>query len=290
MRYPTCMLVSLSPLLREAASSGSAVGSFNVYSRETARGALLAARRAGASIALSFGAAYLNNLSFEEIAAEAMREANAADLRFCLHLDHCSDLDLVRRALDAGFTSVMFDGSALPFSQNVSRTAEAVRAAATYGASVEGELGALAAGSGSTEGRADDRELLTDPRSAAAFVEETGVDALAVSIGTVHGFYKGVPNIRLDVLEAIRDAVRVPLVLHGGSGTPEPVLEACIERGIRKINVNTELSFHTVGRLADAIVNDRSIHLSKLSLLQIEFFAEAVAPFIELFGRRRGDA
>ena len=282
------MLVNLKSLLAEADAAGRAVGSFNAYSRETARGVLAAARRSGSPVALAFGAAYLRNLDFPEIAAEARREAEAADVRFALHLDHCSDAELVRRALDAGFTSIMYDGSALPFAENAANTAAVVRLAEGYGASVEGELGSIGAGGGSAEGAGAGPEALTDPGQAAGFVDATGVDALAVSIGTVHGFYKAAPRIRLDVLEAIRAATPIPLVLHGGSGTPEPILLACMERGIRKINVNTELSRYTVAKLAEEIAAHPAIHLSELSLLQIEFFAEAVAPFIELFSLRRG--
>jgi fructose-bisphosphate aldolase class II len=280
----------MKPLLAEAASRGTAVGSFNVYSRETVRGAVNAAVRSSEPIILAFGAAYLEQLSFEEIAGDVRRAAGAAAVPAALHLDHCRDLDVVRAALDSGFTSVMYDGSALPFAENVRKTAEAVRLAAAYGASVEGELGSLAAGAGTNEGSAADIQLFTDPGQAERFAAETGVDALAVSIGTVHGFYKAAPDIRIDILAAIGGRTRVPLVLHGGSGTPERILIDCIRSGIRKINVNTELSAYTVSGLGEAIKENPSIHLSRLASRETALFEEIVSKYIELFGLRARQA
>jgi fructose-bisphosphate aldolase class II len=274
-------------LLSLAEARRCAVGSFNVYSRETARGAIAASLRTREPIVVAFGAAYLINMDFPEIAAEVRNFIGRSEIPVALHLDHCRDLDLIRKALDAGFSSVMFDGSALHFAENAEKTAAAVALAEGYGASVEGELGSLSAGEGSQEGGADDVQKFTDPVQAKDFVALTGVDALAVSIGTVHGFYKGKPDIRTEILDSIRGATDIPLVLHGGSGTPERILLDCIAKGIRKINVNTELSFHTVSRMASAIAANPNIHLSALMLKQIEYFEEAVVTYIELFSLRR---
>ena len=121
-------------------------------------------------------------------------------------------------------TSVMYDGSALPFEENLKNTRLICKAAHAVGVSVEAELGSLAAGEHSHEGTPEDREIYTDPDMAGEFAEETGADALAVSIGTVHGQYKGTPCIRTDILKKINEACGIPLVLHGGSGTPEATI------------------------------------------------------------------
>jgi len=182
-------------------------------------------------------------------------------VRVALHLDHGKSLGAVKAALDAGFSSVMFDGSALPFEENIKLTAEAAHLAHNLGATCEGEIGVL---TGVEDSLSSDRALLTDPLEAAIFVEETGVDALAVAVGTSHGAYKfkGTPKIDLERLEAIRERVKIPLVLHGASGVPagliaeladlgialegargvpdDQITEA-IRRGVMKVNVDTDL-------------------------------------------------
>jgi ketose-bisphosphate aldolase len=152
-----------------------------------------------------------------------------------LHLDHANDLDLVRSAIDHGFTSVMVDGSTLPFAENVQLTRSAVELAHPAGISVEGELGHV--GGMDLEATACAESVITEPDEVARFVEETDVDALAVSIGTSHGVYQSLPTLAIDRLQELNAASRVPLVLHGGSGTPEDQLQQAIRHGICKLNI-----------------------------------------------------
>ena len=177
----------------------------------------------------------------------------------------------------------MYDGSALPFEENAANSKLVADYAHAKDVSVEAELGSLALGEHSNETDIDHGQAYTDPVKAKEFVEITGIDALAVSIGTVHGMYKGTPNIRVDILKEINAAVSVPLVLHGGSGTPEEILLECIDNGICKINVNTEISQYTVKKLGNIISQEPNTHLSKLTLLQSEYVSEIVEKYMELF-------
>lgn len=274
-------------MLGEAYEKGYAVGSFNVYNYETMRGVCDAALESGTnSVIVAFGAKYLENMSLGEAAALARALSEERSLKLCLHLDHCKSLETIYAALRAGFGSVMYDGSELPFEQNAANTARVCEAAHACGVSVEAELGSLAAGEQSHEGEKTDREIYTDPAAAAEFIEKTGVDALAVSVGTVHGLYKGEPNIRLDILEDINGRCKTPLVLHGGSGIPEETIRECIKRGIAKINVNTEISVYAVSRLKDDFAAEKPPHLSVLSIRQREYVKETVKKYISFFGAR----
>ena len=271
----------MSKMLHAARSEGTAVAAVNFYSFESARGALLAARDADRPVILAFGARYLKNLSLTQAAALARCCAEGLNVRWALHLDHCSDLNVVRAAIDTGFDSVMYDGSALQFADNIRNTAQVVSWAAESGADVEAELGAVKTGAHSAEDSGS-VELYTDPAQAAEFVRSTGIDALAVSIGTVHGLYKGTPHIRLDILEAIRAAVDTPLVLHGASGTGRGLLQDTIRRGICKINVNTELSMAGAAAAKELLDREPAAHLSSLSLTITEAFRKAAESYMDL--------
>ena len=186
-----------------------------------------------------------------------------------MHLDHATELDDIRAALDNGFTSVMYDGSSLPFDKNVEMTRKAVEIAQTYGASVEAELG-LVGGFGLT---ATDRvgNILTQPDEVVTFVERTGVDSLAVSIGTAHGVYQQLPKLDIPLLKELNAASSVPLVLHGGSGTPDDQMRAAIENGICKFNVYTDLRialWKRFKKIATEIVRNDPLPNDYISQLQ----------------------
>ncbi len=284
------MLMPLTPILARAEGDVSqgvepcAIGSFNVYSYETVRGVIEAGADKEAPVIVAFGERYLENMDFETVAAQAAAVSARLRVDYALHLDHCKSLDHCFQAMAAGFTSIMYDGSALPFEENVANTTTVVRVAHALGVSVEAELGSLAAGVDSQEAEGNETHVYTDPAQAREFIERTGVDALAVSIGTVHGSYKGDPDIRLDVLKAIRAVVDVPLVLHGGSGTPEATIRECIRGGIRKINVNTEISTHTAAKLRVYLADRPSAHLSNISLAMVDYVKESVAGYLDTFG------
>lgn len=268
-------------MLKAARQGGYAVGSFNVYNYETIRGVVSCARETRTPAIVAFGANYLPNMGLEDVAALVAAMTAGADIPVALHLDHCKSFEVIVRAIKAGFSSVMFDGSSLPFEENLRQTALITKIAHAAGAGVEAELGALARGEHSNE--EDAQEIYTAPGEAAQFVAETGVDALAVSIGTVHGMYRGTPRIDVDVLKRIAAVVDIPLVLHGGSGTPGPVIRQCIANGIAKINVNTEISMHALEKIRGLLASNSKLHLSQLSLEETGYVQEVVTKYMAMF-------
>jgi fructose-bisphosphate aldolase class II len=268
-------------LLDEAQKGAYAVGAFNVYNYETILGVVKAAQEEKVPVIVAFGERYLENMDFESVALVVEGLSREVSTPIALHLDHCKSFDHIVQAIRAGFTSVMFDGSSLPFTQNVAATRDVVRIAHAAGVSVEAELGAIALGDRSNEEAAE--QIYTDPAQAGELVEASGVDALAVSIGTVHGLYKGEPKIDVGTLKAIRRLVSVPLVLHGGSGTPEAVLRECIQNGICKINVNTEISTLVVDRFRAMLASGKDFHYSKLSLEAVGLVTRVARKYIGIF-------
>lgn len=238
----TSKLVSLRPLLDAARRSGCAVAALNFYNAETLRAHINAANEAvggnGASIILQTTESTIKYLGIR--LAVAMARAAAEEIRqpVALHLDHGANYELAARCIEAGYTSVMIDGSKLPFAENVAVTRRVVELAHAHGVSVEGELGHVA----HNEDDNDITKFYTRAEDAARFVAETGVDALAVAIGTAHGFYKGEVRLDFERLKQIRAVVgETALVLHGGSGVPAELMRRAIECGIAKINFGTEL-------------------------------------------------
>lgn len=269
-------------ILKDAYENHYAVGAFNCYGYETAKAVIKTAKKLNIPAIIAFGAKYLDNMEFNEIYGVVSTLLKNNNVPVALHLDHCSNIEEIYRAINAGFTSVMYDGSHLPFEENLSNTKRIVEVAHSVGVSVEAELGSIATGLDSHEGRAGEVGNYTDPDMALEFVKETDVDSLAVSIGTVHGHYKGEPNIRLDILKKINEKVNIPLVLHGGSGTPEDKIIGSIENGIAKINVNTEISYYTVEKTREYL-NNNNPHLSILYLHQQEYMMTIIEKYMKLF-------
>lgn len=238
-------LVSLSELLPAAREGGYAVPGFCVWNAETMAAVLAAAQSERAPVILMCGPSEFSLLPPKLLADLARRAVQEVDIPVALHLDHGDHLDRCRECLEAGFSSVMIDASARPLAENVALTRQVVEWARPFGATVEGELGILGRADGATaEGTEEPFPAssgLTDPEEAAAFVQQTGVDALAVAIGNAHGLYSGLPQFDFERLERIAARVPVPLVLHGGSGTPEADLQRAIRTGICKVNVASEL-------------------------------------------------
>jgi len=231
-------LVTMKDMLVKARAEKYAVGAFEFWSLDSAFAVAETANEMGSDIILQVGwyerdymGGYPNARKLAEMAAQVSGRGVA------LHLDHAESYDEVMRALDGGFTSVMIDGSALPLAENIKLARRVVEAARKYGASTEAELGRLAGAEGTIENA---EEFQTDPAEAARFVEETGIDSLAVAIGTAHGFYKSVPKINIARLKEIAARVKIPLVLHGGSGTPVDKVAEAIANGVAKVNICTE--------------------------------------------------
>ncbi|MBA2705226.1 MAG: class II fructose-bisphosphate aldolase [Blastocatellia bacterium] len=233
-------LSSSRPLLETARRSGLAVAALNFYNAETLIAHVRAARALNASIILQTTESTINYLGLPMIVGMANAAAEEIEQAVSLHLDHGGSYELAARCIDRGYTSVMIDGSKLSFSENCALTRRVSELAHAHGVSVEGELGHV---THNDESVGDDiARFYTRPEDAAQFVAETDVDALAVAIGTAHGFYKGEVRLDFDRLKQIRTSVgETALVLHGGSGVPEHLLRRAIQCGISKINFGTEL-------------------------------------------------
>ena len=227
-------------LLESARRAGVAVAALNFYNAETLIAHTRAAKALKVSIILQTTEATISYLGLKMIVNMARAAADDMEQPLALHLDHGKSYDLAARCIEHGYTSVMIDGSKLPFRENCEVTRRVSELAHSNHVSVEGELGHVTQ---TTDTSADDQsQFFTRPEDAASFVAETQVDALAVAVGTAHGFYKGEVRLDFDRLKAIRDAVpETYLVLHGGSGVPKDVMRRAIENGIIKCNFGTEL-------------------------------------------------
>lgn len=245
-------IVAMSKVLIAARRGGYAVGAFEVWNLESIQAVVAAAEGLSQPVILQVGPYEADHAGLEDISHIALYCARRARVPVVLHLDHGDTFERVMQCINHGFTSVMLDVSHLPYSENVAATKEVVRAAHACGASVEGELGRIGGEEAGIDVTNEDVHL-TNPDQALEFVNETGIDALAVAIGTVHGFYKSKPNIRLGLLEEIARKVAIPLVLHGGSGTPDGDVSKAISFGIAKVNICTEL----VAAFADTFVDEQ---------------------------------
>jgi ketose-bisphosphate aldolases len=227
-------------LLDVAALEGRAIAALNFYNAETLISHLKAANSLSASIILQTTEATISYLGLPMIRGMAQAAADQCERPVALHLDHGSSYEIAARCIDHGYTSVMIDGSKLSFSDNCELTRQVAELAHASGVSVEGELGHV--GQNNQTSTEDRTQWFTLPEDAQRFVAETNVDALAVAVGTAHGFYNGEVSIDFELLRQIRNAIPgTPLVLHGGSGVSAQLLRECIKCGIRKINFGTEL-------------------------------------------------
>ncbi len=208
----------------------------NFYNFETLKGVLLAAQQEQSDIILQLTQKSIDYMGLENALALAKAGLKTYGVTGWVHLDHGGSIELVEACLKAGFDSVMYDGSELPLAQNIENTKKVVQLAANYGANVEAELGYIA-----KLEQSHDKVAFTRPQDAQLFVEETGVDTLAVAIGTAHGFYKETPKLDFERLKAIKEVAQIPLVLHGGSGVPVPDVQRAISLGVCKVNVATEI-------------------------------------------------
>ena len=229
-------LVKMEKLLKQAAEKGIGCGAFNVGNMEMVRGVIRAAEELNTPVILQIAEGRLEHSPLDLMGPMMVTAARDAGVDIAVHLDHGRTEDAIRKALELGFTSVMFDGSALPLEENMERTEGIVRLAKEYDANVEGELGLV----GGSEGNDEEHEIrCTDPQDVVVFCQQTGVDALAVAIGNAHGDYPSTPRLAFDVLERIASVTDVPLVLHGGSGISDSDFQRAIRCGIRKVNIAT---------------------------------------------------
>lgn len=273
-------LVTLKEVLQEADQAGYGIGAFNVANMEMIIGTVKAAEEMNSPLILQVAEGRLKHSPLELIGPMMVTAAKQAKVPVAVHFDHGSTLEKITQALELGFTSVMFDGSLLPLAGNIAKTNEIVRLARSYGASVEAEIGRVG---GSEDSSEDIEMLITQVSDAKTFFESTGVDALAVAIGNVHGVYKREPQLQFERLREIDEAVSSPLVLHGGSGITVSDFRECIKFGIRKINVQTATFLTVVDRVRTLFAETEKVDYFTLHHCVIGAAYENVKNHIEAF-------
>ena len=244
--------VTLCDILTGCREEGWAVPAFDVINMETVQAAVAGAVAERAPVILMVLPSHTPEEYWPVLVDLVRSEAERCDVPVCLHLDHASSLEQIREALDLGFSSVMIDGSTLPLAENIALTCRAVDEAHARGVSVEAELGHVGMGE-EVLNEAEAARRLTRVEDAFQFVIDTQVDALAVAIGTVHGLYRGKPKLDFERLHALREAVPVPLVVHGGSGTPDADVQRLVAGGICKVNIWTEVAIAFGGILKETL-------------------------------------
>ncbi|EJW18961.1 class II fructose-1,6-bisphosphate aldolase [Paenibacillus alvei] len=251
-------LVSMNEFLPKAKEKKFAVGQFNINNLEFTQAITEAAMEENAPIIFGVSEGALRYMGMEYTVAMAEAAAKKSGLPIALHLDHGSTFEVAMACIRAGFSSVMFDGSHHAYEDNIRLTKEVVKAAHAMGVSVEGELGTI----GGVEDDLhvdEDAAQLANPEEAIRFYEETGVDALAIAVGTAHGMYKGEPKLHYDIIEAVASKIPVPVVLHGGSGVPDESIRKAIAAGAGKINVNTENQVACTAAIREALAKDANV-------------------------------
>ena len=273
------MLVNLNEVLKKAQKGKYAVGLFNTTDTDMLQAVIEAAEESNSPVILGTAEVLLPYGELKLIAPSVIAAAKRAKVPVVVHYDHGLTFDRCIEALKLGFSSIMFDGSAKPYEQNIAETREMVKIAHAFGATVEGEIGHVGEA-------AKEDNLLTDmyttPEEAKAYLEATGVDALAVAIGSAHGVYKKKPMLNIERLKEISGEVKVPLVLHGGSGLSDDDFKNTIRDGIAKVNIFTNLCL--AGERAYKDGEEKKLGYLETRNLKVEYIKEAVKHKMSLFG------
>jgi len=283
-------LVSLKTLLDEANAGKYAVAAFDTLDHASAEGVVQAAEERRRPVILMVTEASFPMMDTDTFFPFLVNLAQRSTVNVALQLDHAQSLEGVMKTIHCGFSSVMIDGSSLPISENIALTKKIIEIAHAAGVSVEAEIGHVAGGENSFEGSSVDESMYTQPEEAVRFVEETGVDALAVAVGTVHGPYKGTPKLDIGRLETIKKSVKIPLVLHGGSGVTDEDFIKAIQGGINKINIFTHISRAALMRSLDhASQRENKLQFAELILAGKKAVVETASMYLELFGEKRSE-
>ncbi|WP_315372377.1 ketose-bisphosphate aldolase [Paenibacillus xylanexedens] len=279
------MLINMKDLLKVAYENKFAVGSFNVANSEFVKVVITAAEEQNSPAIMQIHPNEID-LVTDGFIAYVREAASKSKVPFVIHLDHGATIKDITRSIRNGYTSVMMDASHLPFEENIEATKEAVELAHLVDVSVEGELGTIGSNEGSTEGGADEI-LYTNPEEAAIFVEQTGIDTLAVAVGTSHGIYPQSKDhsIKIDRLKQIHEKVKIPLVLHGGSDNPDEEIREAVKHGIAKINLSTDMKRAFYNQLRATLdANPKAYEPDQLMPEATKAATELVKKKMDLFG------
>jgi fructose-bisphosphate aldolase class II len=285
------LLITLKEILQIAEERKIAVGAFNAPNFESLQAILQAAEELELSVILQFAQCHEIYNRLEDMGPLMVEYAKRASVPVCVHLDHGETLDYLQKALDLGFTGIMYDGSTLSYRENMENTRKAVAMAAQTGASVEAELGCMGkreSGDGETGEEEDRTKIYTDPMQAAFFVDETGIDALACSFGTTHGIYLTQPKLDFSIVRNTRrDTGGIPIVMHGGSGVSREDFREAIRAGVRKINYYTYMDKAAGAAVADYVKSLAEGHPSffaDAAVLATKAMKENVKEAMKMFG------
>lgn len=278
------MLINMKEMLEVANREGFAVGAFNATESSLFRAVVEEAEKQKAPAIVQVAPGEFDFATREFYTYVRERLANSK-VPFVLHLDHGKSIEECLRAIQAGFTSVMMDGSALPYEENVEITRKAVELAHMVGVTVEGEIGTIGVMNNSDEGGVDN-VTYTNPEEVVDFVTKTGVDCLAVAIGTAHGIYpKGyVPRLQLELLKKLKDVSPVPLVLHGGSNNSDEEIKKACEIGISKVNISSDFKFAFFQKVNQIVSETGGFIPAKVFEPGIEDAKKVICQKMELFG------
>ena len=243
-------LVNIKPVLAEAKASGYAVAAFNPVDYSSMKAMVAAAEEVNAPVIIQTSAKTINYYSHEALYGWMQEIAGDSPVPVVLHLDHGKDLDMIKKCIDTGWTSVMIDGSHLPFDQNLEETRKVNNWAAEAGIGIEAEIGQIL-GVEDDMVVSEEESHLTDPNEAEKFCRELDLAAFAAAIGTAHGYYKGEPKVEFGLIEEINKRTEVPMALHGGTGLSDEVIQRCIRLGCAKINISTNLKHVFVDSFVD---------------------------------------
>ena len=278
-------LVTTKKMLSKADKESYAVGAFNFTNMETLQAIIAAASELKSPVIVQTSEGTIRYMGLDYISAMVQSAAKKEKIPIALHLDHGSTADMIKDCIKAGYTSVMIDGSATKFEENVEITKKVVVLAKKSKIPVEAELGKLGVISDFIISTADASMFLTNPQEAKRFVKETKVDSLAIAIGTAHGPFKNKPKLAFDRIEEIKDILKMPLVMHGASGVPDTDIKKSIECGINKININTEIRQEFSKAIKDVFAKKPETYKIRAYLEPgREAAEELVKRKIELFG------
>lgn len=232
-------LISMRPLLKQAQVGKYGVAAYNMIDYNSARSIIEGAAQLEAPVIVQVSVKTVKHWGYKPVAGWVRMLADTVDIPVALHLDHCNDIEVIKRCIDAGWTSVMFDGSALPFQQNLAKSLDVYKLTEAAGIGLEAEMGAIG-GVEDDKFVAEDKALLANFDDCVAFCKEMPrLAVFAPAIGTAHGFYKGVPKIAYDLLKKITAVIDIPIALHGGTGLSQEQFDRCIAGGCAKVNIST---------------------------------------------------
>lgn len=281
------MLVNLKEILKYAEDNKCAVGMFNATGFDSLQAIIKAAEKLNQPVILAHAEVHnvYNDISL--VAPVMLSLAKNSKVPVCVHLDHGSTFEMIKRAINLGFTSIMIDASSLPFEENIKFTKQVVDMCHPKNISVEGEIGQLITSENGTSNKLKSKEYYyTKPNEAKEFVEKTSVDALAIAFGTAHGFYKEKPVLDVNVIKEVKKVVNVPLVMHGGSGLSKDQFQDCIKAGIRKINYYSYMSKAGYEAAKKLIESNKTSYLHEVEFEAMKAMEKNVEEAIKIFSMK----